>query len=92
VERLPGAALLEVELETGRQHQIRVHLAHIGLPITGDTVYGSRRTSDHAARPMLHAAVLGFRHPLTGTTIRVESPLPADFRNALAVLRRRKRP
>jgi len=91
VEQWNDAALLEVELETGRQHQIRVHLAHIGLPVAGDTVYGSRRRRDYAARPLLHARVLGFRHPMTGTAVRVESPLPADFRSALSVLRRRKR-
>ena len=91
VEQWPGAALLEVELETGRQHQIRVHLAHIGLPIAGDMVYGSRRRSEYARRPMLHARVLGFSHPTTGAPIRVESPLPADFQKALSLLRRRKR-
>ena len=90
VEQWSDAALLEVELETGRQHQIRVHLAHIDLPVAGDTVYGSRRRRDYAVRPLLHARILGLRHPITGAPIRVESPLPADFRKALSVLRRRK--
>lgn len=92
LERLSRAALVEVSLETGRQHQIRVHLAHIGLPIVGDTVYG--RPCDRppfADRPMLHARLLGFRHPLTGAPVRVESPLPPDFRKILTAFRRQAR-
>ncbi len=87
VERLSGAALLEIELETGRQHQIRAHLAHVGLPILGDATYGSEAAAA-APRQMLHARVLGFLHPLSGAAIRVESPLPADFERVLAALRR----
>jgi 23S rRNA pseudouridine1911/1915/1917 synthase len=92
VERLPRAALLEVQLATGRQHQIRVHLAHVGLPILGDPVYGrpSRGTS-RARRPMLHARRLAFDHPVTGARVAVESPPPEDFRRALAALRRDER-
>jgi len=89
VERFRAGALLEVELETGRQHQIRLHLAHLGLPIVGDPVYGReapRRVT--AARQMLHARHLAFVHPLTGARVEAESPLPADFREALAALRR----
>ena len=96
VERLPGAALLEVELGTGRQHQIRVHLAHIGLPIVGDAVYRpepSRRATATARRPMLHARTLAFTHPLTGAPVRADSPLPADLVQALRSLRgARRRP
>ena len=89
LERLPGAALLEVELETGRQHQIRLHLAHVGLPVLGDPVYGrpGHRTAP-APRQMLHARTLAFSHPRTGAAVRVESPLPPDFREALKRLRR----
>jgi 23S rRNA pseudouridine1911/1915/1917 synthase len=91
VERLPGAALLEVELETGRQHQIRVHLAHIGLPVLGDAVYGRDvRGPVPASRQMLHARVLGFTDPGTGRHVRAESPLPADFAKALQALRARR--
>lgn len=90
VERFPQGALLEIDLETGRQHQIRVHLAHIGLPVLGDAVYGFGRR-DYAARPMLHARVLALPHPTTGALVRVESPLPPDFLKALTVLRRRGR-
>jgi 23S rRNA pseudouridine1911/1915/1917 synthase len=90
VERFPAGALLEIELETGRQHQIRLHLAHLGLPIVGDLVYGDprRRTEAAAPRQMLHARRLGFAHPSTGVQVSVESPLPEDFRHALASLRR----
>lgn len=78
------AALLEVTLETGRQHQIRIHLASIGHPVADDQVYGaagaSARRSD---RPLLHAWRLAFPHPLTRVRIAVEAPLPADFERAL---------
>ena len=88
-ERLPGAALLEVELETGRQHQIRIHLAHVGLPILGDPVYGGAASGRPLVRrPMLHAFRLAFAHPITGQRVAAESPLPEDFQKALAALRR----
>jgi 23S rRNA pseudouridine1911/1915/1917 synthase len=92
VERFRGAALLEVELETGRQHQIRLHLAHLALPVLGDAVYRppGHRSVLPAARQMLHARRLAFAHPLTGAPVAVDSPLPADFRRALADLRRRR--
>lgn len=90
VERLGGAALLDVELQTGRQHQIRVHLAHVGLPILGDHVYGRDRGPGPVPVPrqMLHARLLAFAHPLSGLPVRAESPLPPDFEAALAALRR----
>lgn len=94
VELFPGAALLEVTLQTGRQHQIRIHLAHVGLPILGDLVYGRDRAPRGpvpAPRQMLHARLLAFVHPLTGAKVRVEAPLPEDFRRALDGLRRRTR-
>jgi 23S rRNA pseudouridine1911/1915/1917 synthase len=84
-ERFAGAALLDVTLETGRQHQIRVHLAHVGLPILGDLVYG--RPSALARRPLLHALRLSFAHPITGARVAVESPLPDDMARAIARLR-----
>jgi 23S rRNA pseudouridine1911/1915/1917 synthase len=91
MERLPGAALLEVELGTGRQHQIRVHLAQLGLAVLGDPVYRRRAGAPPLAVPrqMLHAAVLGFTHPVSGETVRVEAPLPDDFKAARAALARR---
>jgi 23S rRNA-/tRNA-specific pseudouridylate synthase len=89
LERFPAGALLEVELETGRQHQIRLHLAHLGLPIVGDPVYGRpARRIVIASRQMLHARHLAFVHPMTGERVEADSPLPADFRATLAALRR----
>jgi 23S rRNA pseudouridine1911/1915/1917 synthase len=92
-ERFPGAAMLEVTLETGRQHQIRLHLAYLGLSVLGDKVYRSARTPQapiRAPRQMLHAERLGFVHPITGKPVRAQSPLPDDFRDVLAALRRRR--
>ena len=77
-ERFPRAALLEVELDTGRQHQIRLHLRAIGHPIVGDGVYGSKERSA-GSRPFLHASKLAFPHPLTGELIDCESEPPGDF-------------
>ena len=88
-ERFAHAALVELELETGRQHQIRLHLAHVGLPLLGDAVYGAKRASrgrPRVERQMLHAALLELTHPLTGVKVRAESPLPADFEAALELL------
>ena len=73
-ERLPGAALLDVALETGRQHQIRVHLAHVGLPILGDPVYGRPPAAGLARRPMLHAAPARLRAPDHGPAGRRREP------------------
>lgn len=98
LERFHGAALLEVALDTGRQHQIRVHLAHLRLPVLGDEVYGDARPRPPLwpARQMLHAHVLGFAHPATGEAVRVESPVPDDLQQALraqrALTRSRSRP
>jgi len=87
-----GCALLEIHPETGRTHQIRVHLASAGLPIVGDPVYGRAREPGLALdRPALHAAVLGFTHPRTGECMRFEAPLPMDLAAALAALERRER-
>jgi 23S rRNA pseudouridine1911/1915/1917 synthase len=90
-ERFAAGALLDVELGTGRQHQIRVHLAHVGLPVLGDAVYrGEGRGAPPAAasRQMLHARLLAFAHPFTGERVSVESPVPEDMRRAIAALRR----
>jgi len=89
LERFEGGALLEVELETGRQHQIRLHLAHVGLSVLGDGVYGRPGARvPGAPRQMLHARTLAFSHPRTAAAVRVESPLPSDFREVLKRLRR----
>jgi 23S rRNA pseudouridine1911/1915/1917 synthase len=76
-ERLNDAALLELRLHTGRQHQIRLHLEKLGHPLIGEKVYTGAPSP--AKRNMLHAWTLAFPHPLTGKRIAVEAPLPADF-------------
>jgi 23S rRNA pseudouridine1911/1915/1917 synthase len=82
---------LAVRPETGRTHQIRVHLAAAGLPIAGDPVYGrGGRDASGLARPALHAAVLGFSHPRSGERMRFEAPLAPDLAELLAVLERRE--
>jgi 23S rRNA pseudouridine1911/1915/1917 synthase len=75
----PSGSLLSIGLETGRTHQIRVHLAAIGHALAGDWLYGDR----NAARPMLHAAELEMTHPSTGQRLRVRAELPDDFRAEL---------
>jgi 23S rRNA pseudouridine1911/1915/1917 synthase len=89
LRRLPEATLVELALETGRTHQIRVHLAHIGHPVVGDRVYGGRRerraqTDETAAeRQLLHAWRLAFRHPASGAWVEFEAPPPPDFLQAI---------
>ncbi len=78
--------LVECELETGRTHQIRVHLTAIGHPIVGDQTYGGQRKSIPMTRPFLHAATLGFTHPTTGERMRFESALPDDLQTLLDTL------
>jgi 23S rRNA pseudouridine1911/1915/1917 synthase len=85
VERLSGATILDVSLRTGRTHQIRVHLASIGHPIIGDTVYG--RPEPTLGRPALHARRLRLRHPGDGTERSYESPIPKELVAAAARLR-----
>jgi 23S rRNA pseudouridine1911/1915/1917 synthase len=80
-------SLLECSLDTGRTHQIRVHLAAIDHPIVGDDRYGGARQSLSMPRPFLHAAALRFVHPVTGDTVTVESPLPPDLVDVLSKLR-----
>ena len=99
LERFPGHTYLGVKLETGRTHQIRLHLSHLKYPIVGDPVYGGRLTLPRGAsttladtlrafrRQALHAAELAFDQPRSGKRVSLESPLPADFEQLLAVLR-----
>ena len=94
-ERLKNAALLELRLHTGRQHQIRLHLEKLGHPLIGERVYSGGDTASpksqapgvSATRNMLHAWTLEFPHPLTGAQISVEADPPADFQKTLARLR-----
>ena len=90
VEALPGYSLLRVRLETGRTHQIRVHLAAIGHPVCGDQAYGGRAAgaSLGLVRQFLHSARLMFSHPVTGGIVECESKPPAELRSALEAARR----
>lgn len=96
---VPAAALVAARLETGRTHQIRVHLAHIGCPLLGDPVYGKQRAFRRIAtaageelkdfrRQALHAAVLGFTHPITGAELRFETSPPKDMQRLIRFLER----
>ncbi len=90
LELLPGAALVEVHLETGRTHQIRVHMAATHHPCVGDTFYGADPTQAlrlGLERQWLHAVELGFAHPRTGLPLTVRSPYPPDLAHALEILR-----
>jgi 23S rRNA pseudouridine1911/1915/1917 synthase len=101
LEALAGeTALVRCQLETGRTHQIRVHMATQGHPLVGDPVYGRSRNVGRRGlseeqvealkgftRQALHAGVLGFVHPITGETMRFETPLPDDMEHLLKVLR-----
>jgi 23S rRNA pseudouridine1911/1915/1917 synthase len=94
LEPLGGAARMEAQLETGRTHQVRIHLAALGCPLLGDAVYGKpprdlaiREIGKTLGRQALHARTLGFRHPATGAAMSFESPLPPDFQAALSALR-----
>lgn len=100
IRRYRAHTHVRVQLETGRTHQIRVHLAHAGFPLVGDRVYGGRLTLPRGAteelrdalrdfpRQALHAARLEFAHPVTGKPVECESELPADFRGLLEALAR----
>ena len=75
-------ALVELELDTGRTHQIRVHMAHIGHPLTGDFLYGTEAHS-LISRPALHSAKLSLLHPVTGEPMAWEQPLPEDMKRLI---------
>jgi len=94
IERLYRASLVECTLETGRTHQIRVHLSEAGHPLLADSLYGRAphdpqllAAAEAIGRQALHARLLGFEHPVSGEHLRFEAPLPADFGRALELLR-----
>ncbi len=90
LEAFPGASLLEIHLETGRTHQIRVHMAAHRHPCVGDPLYGADPTMSASlglTRQWLHAHQLAFSHPTTGEWVQFESPYPDDFAHALEILR-----
>lgn len=87
LERFQGYTYVECQLETGRTHQIRVHMASIHHPLLGDTVYGPAKDSHHLEGQTLHAMVLGLIHPVTGEYLEVAAPLPEYFENLLKKFR-----
>ena len=91
LERYPGAAYVECRLETGRTHQIRVHMAYIGHPILGDTVYGNRKSVPGLQGQCLHAVGLKFIHPRTGEPVQLTCSLPEEFEKQLEKYRRMTR-
>jgi len=98
VEPFGGVSLVRLRIETGRTHQIRVHLSEAGYPVVGDELYGGARrpTSAHSwvarvKRPMLHAATLSFDHPTDGRRLTFDAPVPADFGDVIEKLRERTR-
>ena len=88
IARYGGVTHLRCRLETGRTHQIRVHLAHIGHPILGDTVYGAKKPVPGLTGQCLHATELQFIHPATGKTVSLRCPLPEEFTHMLEKLKR----
>ena len=87
LEWLRGASYLDVHLLTGRTHQIRVHMQHIGHPLVGDPIYGAKHPAIRADRLMLHAHTLRVRHPSTGEEMTFTSEPPADFSSVIQKLR-----
>lgn len=83
LDRFEGHTLVEARLETGRTHQIRVHMAYIGHPIVGDPVYGYKKQRFETQGQLLHARILGFVHPRTGEYMEFEAPLPEYFKSIL---------
>lgn len=88
IEHFKDYTLIECELETGRTHQIRVHMKYIGYPLVGDPKYGPKRTLDIGGQA-LHAGVIGFEHPVTHEYIERSTELPNDFKDLLEDIRRR---
>lgn len=87
LERFDGYTLVEIELKTGRTHQIRVHMSHIGYPVVGDDVYSSGKNPFGVTSQMLHAYILGFKHPRTGEWVEFQAPLPKDFERVISTLK-----
>lgn len=88
IERFGKFTWIEARLETGRTHQIRVHMASVKHPLLGDSLYGPASNKEGVSRQMLHAGILGFQHPSTGEYMEFESPLPEDFEKVLKRLQK----
>lgn len=83
LKRLRGASLIELRLDTGRTHQIRVHMSYIGHPLVGDYLYNERYYDKENVRPLLHSKSLSFTHPITGENLYIECELPKDFKERI---------
>ena len=90
IERFDGFTYLDIKIDTGRTHQIRVHMAEIGYPIVGDMVYSNGKNPFGVEGQMLHAKSLDFKHPITGEQMHLEAPLPEYFEEVLEKLRGKK--
>ncbi len=90
LERFNNHTLVEIKLETGRTHQIRVHMKYIGYPVAGDTIYGLKRDFNEETGQYLHAKTIGFKHPRTGEYMEFTSELPPYFESFLDQLRKEK--
>ena len=88
IKRYNGYTYMAFQLETGRTHQIRVHMASLGHPLLGDTVYGSSKNPYHLQGQALHAMILGFIHPVTEEYMEFEAPIPEYFSNLLLQFRK----
>ena len=86
IKRYCGYTYLDIKIDTGRTHQIRVHLAQIGYPIVGDSVYSNGKNPFGVEGQMLHAKALEFKHPITNEILKLEAPLPEYFENILKEL------
>ena len=88
LERFDKYSYIECQLETGRTHQIRVHMSSIGYPLLGDTIYSNRKSPFKLEGQVLHAMTIGFVHPKTGNYVEFEAPLPEYFEKLLTILRK----
>lgn len=86
IERFGKYTYVECQLETGRTHQIRVHMSHIGYPLLGDEVYGRKESPYRLQGQTLHAKILGFKHPVTGEYIETDAPLPEYFKKLVNII------
>jgi 23S rRNA pseudouridine1911/1915/1917 synthase len=90
LERFDGFTFVEVNIETGRTHQIRVHMSHIGYPVVGDGVYSNGKNPFGVEGQMLHSYKLVFKHPITNQILELQAPLPKYFEEVLSILRKGK--
>ena len=88
LQRFDGYSLLEIKIETGRTHQIRVHMSHIGYPVVGDIVYSNGKNPFGVEGQMLHAKRLELKHPITRKEMCLEAPLPEYFLDIIAKLKK----